>query len=88
MPQNHIVRVVIQTWVMVKDDIEKVLVPPGDIEFIFLEKGHQHFLPSQWNCCHVILKAQNILINVTVPVLSVKNCKYAESEGFGKELQQ
>lgn len=47
--------VVTQTWVMVKYDVQKVLVTPGDIEFILLEKGHQDFLPPQCNCCHVVL---------------------------------
>ena len=47
---------VAQTWVIVKYDIKKVLVAPGDIEFILVEKGHQNFLPPQCNCCHVILE--------------------------------
>lgn len=47
------------TWVMIKYDIKKVLVTPGDIEFVLLEKRHQHFLPLQWNGCHVILEGGN-----------------------------
>lgn len=47
------------TWVMMKYDIKKVLVTPGDIEFILLEKRHQNFLPLQWKGCHVILEGGN-----------------------------
>lgn len=58
MATNNSVYVVAQTWVMVKYDIKKVLVTPGDIEFILLEKGHQNFLPLKCNCCQVILEGQ------------------------------
>lgn len=56
MTENDTVYAIAQTWVMVKYDIKKVLVTPGDIEFILLEKGHQNFLPLQCNCCHVVLE--------------------------------
>lgn len=42
-----------------KDYIKKVLVAPGDVEFILLKKRHQNFIPSETNCCHVILEGQN-----------------------------
>lgn len=45
-----------QTWIMVEYDIKKVLVPPSDIKFIFLEERQQHFLPPQPSCSHVILE--------------------------------
>lgn len=56
--------VIAQTWIMVKYDIKKVLVTPGDIEFILLEKGHQNFLPLQCNCCHVILEEKDSNQNI------------------------
>lgn len=55
---NIHVYAVLQTWVVVKYDIKKVLVTPRDIEFILLEKGHQNFLPLQCNCCHVVLQGK------------------------------
>lgn len=58
MTRNNAVNVATQTWVMVKYDIKKVLVTPGDIEFIFLEKGHQNFLPPKCNSGHVILEGK------------------------------
>lgn len=45
MTHNNAMYVVALTWVMVEYDIKKVLVTPGDVELILLEKGHQHFLP-------------------------------------------
>lgn len=59
MTRNNVLYVIAQTWVMVKDDVKKILVTPSDIEFILLEKGHQNFLPLQWNCCHVVLEVKN-----------------------------
>ena len=50
--------VVAQTWVIVKYDIKKVLVTPGDVELILLEERHQDFLPLQCYCCHVILEGK------------------------------
>lgn len=47
------------TWVVVKYDVQKILVAPGDIEFILLEERHQNFLPTQQHCCHVILEEIN-----------------------------
>ena len=44
-----------QTWVVVEDDVEEVLVPPCDVEFVFLEERHQKLLPAQRNTGHVIL---------------------------------
>lgn len=46
---------VAHTWVMVKYDVQQVLVAPGDVELVLLEKRHQDFLPAQCSCCHVIL---------------------------------
>ena len=40
---------------MVEYDIKQILVTPGDVEFILLEEGHEHFIPPQWNRCHVVL---------------------------------
>ena len=59
LTHNIYVFAVLQTWVVVKYDIKKVLVTPRDIEFILLEKGHQNFIPSQCNCCHVVLARKN-----------------------------
>lgn len=46
------------TRVMVENDIEKILVSPGDVELIFLKQRHQQFLPPQWNRRHVILSPE------------------------------
>lgn len=46
------------TRVVVENDIEKILVSPGDVELIFLKQRHQQFLPPQWNRRHVILLAE------------------------------
>lgn len=46
------------TRVVVENDIEKILVSPGDVELIFLKQRHQQFLPPQWNRRHVILSAE------------------------------
>lgn len=35
------------TWVMMEYDVEQVLVSPGDVEFIFLEKWHQQLRPFE-----------------------------------------
>jgi hypothetical protein len=35
------------TWVMMEYDVEQVLVSPGDVEFIFLEKWHQQLHPFE-----------------------------------------
>lgn len=33
------------TRVVVENDIEKVLVPPGYVEFVFLKQRHEQLLP-------------------------------------------
>lgn len=47
------------TWVMVKYDVKKILVTPGDVQFILLQERHQNFLPMQQHCSHVILEQIN-----------------------------
>lgn len=42
-------------WIMVEYDVKKVLVPPCNIQFVFLEEWQQDFLPTQSSCSHVIL---------------------------------
>lgn len=45
------------TRVVVENDIENILVSPGDVELVFLKQRHQKFLPLQPHRCHVILSA-------------------------------
>lgn len=47
---------VAHTRVVMKYDVKKILVPPGDIEFILLKKRLQNFPPLERYSCHVILK--------------------------------
>lgn len=63
---KHIIIVNIEvapTWVVIKYDIKKVLVSPGNIEFVLLKKRHQHFLPLQWKSCHIVLEVGNTLVS-------------------------
>lgn len=46
------------TRVVVENDIEKILVSPGDVELVFLKQRHQQFLPPEWHRSHVILSAE------------------------------
>ena len=49
---------VLLTRVVVENYIEKVLVSPGYVEFVFLEQRHQQLLPMQPHRCHVILSTR------------------------------
>lgn len=46
------------TRVVVEDDVDEVLVTPGDVEFVLLEEGHQELFPAQTHRRHVILFPQ------------------------------
>lgn len=43
------------TWVVVEDDIDEVLVSPGDVEFVLVEERQKELAPAQTHRCHVIL---------------------------------
>ena len=43
------------TWIMKKDDIQQILIPPCDIQFVFFKQWHKYISPSQPYSCHVIL---------------------------------
>lgn len=77
---NTIIVNIAPTWVMIKYDIKKILVSPGNIEFVLLEKRHQHFLPLQWKSCHIILEVGN---TATIIHLSF----YTEKKGINLVLQ-
>lgn len=51
------------TRVVVKNDIEKILVSPGDVELVFLKQRHQQFLPPQWHRRHIILSAEHTRVS-------------------------
>jgi len=64
---------------MVEYDIKQILVAPGDVEFVLLEEGHEHLVPSQWNGRHVVLfgggnKTLKILVSI-LPALQKRRQK-------------
>lgn len=62
-------------WIMVKYDIKKVLVPPCNIQFVFLEEWQQDFLPTQSGCSHVILNGNRQII-ASIPSNSKNHSVY------------
>lgn len=55
-----------RAWIMMEYDVEKVLVPPCDIQLVLLEERHQDLLPAQASCSHVILDG-NKRITALIP---------------------
>lgn len=49
------------TWVVVEDDVEEVLVAPGDVVLVLLVKRVQQILPGQASRDHAVLKHQRCL---------------------------
>lgn len=44
------------TWVVVEDDIEEVLISPGDMVLVFLVEWMKKILPRQASRDHTVLK--------------------------------
>lgn len=49
------------TWVVVEDDVEEVLVSPGDVILVLLVKRVQQILPGQASRDHAVLEHQRCL---------------------------